>query len=90
EDTALAVQAKVLDRMPQQSYSATRQAIRRAVDEADPHAAQKRHKHALPRRKVQLIPEDAGMATLSFYLPADVAEMAWRTLTDMARQGRRK
>ena len=90
EDTAHAVQAKVLDRMPQQSYSATRQAINRAVVQADPDAATKRHKHALPRRKVQLIPEDAGMATLSFYLPADVAEMAWRTLTDMARHGRRK
>ena len=89
DHTAHTVQAKVLDRMPQQSYSATRQAINRAVVQADPDAAQKRHKHALPRRKVELIPEDAGMATLSFYLPADVAEMAWRTLTDMARRGRR-
>ena len=64
DHTAQAVQAKVLERMPQQSYSATRQAINRAVVQADPDAATKRHKHELPHRKVELIPEDAGMATV--------------------------
>ncbi len=64
DDTAQAVQDRVLARMPGQSASVTRQAIRRAVVRADPDAAAKRHQHERARRHVELRPEDDGMATV--------------------------
>jgi hypothetical protein len=84
-----AVEARVLTRMPGQSAAATRQAIRRAILRTDPEAAAKRHQHERTRRRVELRPEDDGMATLSFYLPADVAQMAMRTLTELANNAKR-
>ncbi len=77
-------------RMPGQSPAVTRQAIRRAVLRADPDAAAKRYRYERARRRVELRPEDDGMATLSFYLPADIAQMAMRTLTEMAQRVKRK
>jgi hypothetical protein len=75
--------------MPGQNTAVTRQAIRRAILRTDPDAAAQRHRHERTRRRVELRPEDDGMATLSFYLPADIAQMAMRTLTDMAQRARR-
>ncbi|HEV2345335.1 MAG TPA: DUF222 domain-containing protein, partial [Actinocrinis sp.] len=46
--------------------------------------------HERARRRVELRAEDDGMATLSFYLPADVAQMAMRTLTTLAQSAKRK
>ncbi len=89
DDAAQAVEARVLSRMPGQSPAVTRQAIRRAILRADPDAAAKRYRYQRARRRVELRPEDDGMATLSFYLPADVAQMAMRTLTEMARRAKR-
>jgi len=40
--------------------------------------------------RVELHPEDDGMATLNFYLPADIAQMAMRTLTELAHTAKRK
>lgn len=90
DDAAQAVEALVLPRMAGQSQAVTRQAIRRAVLRADPDAATKRHRYERTRRRVELYPADDGMATLSFYLPADVAQMAMRTLTDLAQSVKRK
>jgi hypothetical protein len=91
EDAAAqAVEAPLLARMQEQSAAATRQAIRRAVLRVDPDAAAKRHQRQRGRRRVELIPEDDGMATLNFYLPADVAQMAMRTLTELAHGAKRK
>jgi hypothetical protein len=91
EDAAAqAVEARVLPRMVGQSVAVTRQAIRRAIVRADPDAAARRHRHERARRRVELRPEDDGMATLSFYLPADVAQMAMRTLTEIAHAAKRK
>jgi hypothetical protein len=90
DSDAQAVEARVLSRMPEQSATATRQAIRRAVLRTDPDAAAKRHERKRERRRVELIPEDDGMATLNFYLPADVAQMAMRTLTELAHSAKRK
>lgn len=87
---ARVVEARVLARMPGQSRSLTRQAIRRAIVRADPQAAAKRHTRQRERRRVELIPEEDGMATLNFYLPADIAQMAMRTLTELARSAKRK
>lgn len=88
--SARAVEARVLPRMPGQSRSLTRQAIRRAVTRQDPQAAAKRHTRQRTRRRVELIPQDDGMATLTFYLPADVAQMAMGTLTELAQRAKRK
>jgi len=91
EDAAAqAVEAHLLPRMPEQSAAATRQAIRRAVVRVDPDAAAKRHQHQRARRRVELIPENDGMATLNFYLPADIAQMAMRTLTELAHSAKRR
>ena len=90
EHTAQTVQARVLARMPGQSAPVTRQAIRRAIVRTDPDAAAQRHKHERARRRVELRPEDDGMATLEFYLPADIAQMAMRTLTALAHSAKRK
>ena len=89
DDAAKAVQARVLARMPGQRLAATRQAIRRAIVRTDPQAAAQRHRYKRARRRVELRPEDDGMATLSFYLPADIAQMAMRTLTAMAQRAKR-
>jgi hypothetical protein len=89
DDAAKAVQSWVLARMPGQRLTATRQAIRRAIVRADPQAAAHRHRYERARRRVELRPEDDGMATLSFYLPADIAQMAMRTLTAMAQRAKR-
>ena len=90
EDAAArAVEARVIARMPGQRLAVTRQAIRRAILRADPEAATKRHKYERARRRVELRPEPDGMATLSFYLPADIAQMAMRTLTAMAQNVKR-
>ena len=90
DEVSRAVQARVLERMVGQSVAATRQAIRRAVVRADPQAAANRHRYERARRRVELRAEDDGMATLSFYLPADVAQMAMRTLTELAQNAKRK
>ncbi|HEV2348019.1 MAG TPA: DUF222 domain-containing protein [Actinocrinis sp.] len=87
---ARAVETRVLPRMAGQSAAVTRQAIRRAVLRADPDAAAHRHRHECARRRVELRAEDDGMATLSFYLAADVAQMAMRTLTTLAQSAKRK
>jgi hypothetical protein len=87
--TAKAVEARVIARMPGQRLAVTRQAIRRAILRTDPEAATKRHKYERARRRVELRPEPDGMATLSFYLLADIAQMAMRTLTAMAQNAKR-
>ena len=90
DSDAQVVETRVLSRMPGQSAAATRQAIRRAILRTDPDAAAKRHQRQRARRRVELIPEDDGMATLNFYLPADVAQMAMRALTELAHSAKRK
>jgi len=73
DEAARAVQARVLPRMPGQSQSATRQALRRAVIAADPDGEARRHAEAAKRRRVQLRPELDGMATLSMHTTAETA-----------------
>jgi uncharacterized protein DUF222 len=90
DEAAKAVEAQVIARMPGQRLATTRQAIRRAIMRADPESAGKRHSYVRARRRVELIPEDDGMATLNFYLPADIAQMAMRTLTELAHSAKRK
>ena len=67
---ARTAQAKVLERMPQQSAAATRKALHRAVLAVDPQAGDKRHTVESKRRRVVLYPEPDGMATVALYAPA--------------------
>jgi len=64
DEAARAVEVRVLPRMAGQSPAVTRQAIRRAVLRADPNASANRHKYERARRRVELRPEDDGMATV--------------------------
>ncbi len=84
DDAARTVQDRVLPRMPGQSAAATRQAVRRAILRADPEAAADRHRYQRTRRRVELRPEDDGMATLTAYLPAPTAHALMTTLTRLA------
>ncbi len=71
DEAARAVQARVLGRMPGQSASATRKAVRRAVALADPDGAERRHVSERPRRRLVFYPEADGMATVSLYTTAE-------------------
>ena len=84
DDAARTVQDKVLPRMPGQSAASTRQAVRRAILRADPEAAADRHRYQRTRRRIELRPEDDGMATLTAYLPAPTAHALMTTLTRLA------
>lgn len=85
-DTARAVQARVLPRMPTQSTAATRKALRRAVLAVDPVNAQRRHERQVARRRVELRPEDDGMATLEWYTTAENGAAAMAVLDRHARK----
>jgi Domain of unknown function (DUF222) len=86
DEAARAAQARVLPRMAGQSVALTRRALRRAVDKADPGAAAKRHGHERAQRRVQLWPENDGMATLALYAPAQTANAMMATITKLAKR----
>ena len=73
DEQARAVQDRVLARMPEQSVAATRKALRRAAQAVDPHASRLRHEQQRARRRLHLIPEEDGMATLALYTAAETA-----------------
>jgi hypothetical protein len=72
DETARAVQARVLGRMAGQSVAATRKAVRRAVVAADPDGADRRHACERARRRLVWCPEADGMATVSLYTTAQI------------------
>jgi hypothetical protein len=80
------VQARVLPRLAGQSVAVTRKALRRAIEKADPQAVAARHRHERARRRVQLRPENDGMATLCLYTPAQTADAIMTTLTRRAKK----
>jgi hypothetical protein len=86
DEAAREVQARVLLRMAGQTVALTRKALRRAVDKADPEAAAKRHSHERARRRLELFPENDGMATLSLYAPAQTADAMMATITRLAKR----
>ncbi|UGY93317.1 DUF222 domain-containing protein [Streptomyces gobiensis] len=76
EEAARRVETLALPLMPEQSVSATRKALRRAVLKADPEGADQRHQRAREDRAVSHTPAEEGMAWWNAYLPAeDVARM---------------
>jgi len=62
EETARAVQAKVLPRMHRQTPASTVKALRRAVLALDPAGAARRHQAETERRCVAVRPQEDGMA----------------------------
>ncbi len=89
DDTAAAVQARILPGAGTQTVAELRRATRRAVLSADPVGQQTRHAHAVADRRVEVFPADDGMATLWALLPADAATTVLAALgvcADQARQ----
>ena len=87
DDTARAVESRVLPRAGQQTSGQLRAALRRAVIAADPEGAEQRRKDAQRHAKVSLYTDPAdGTATLAgTRLPAVHAAAAMARLTAIAR-----
>jgi hypothetical protein len=86
DETARAVEARVLPAAGEQTTGMLRAALRRAVIAADPAGAEERRKEAERQAKVILYPDDNGTATLTGHgLPAITAAAAMARMTAMAR-----
>src|SRR5580765_2241918 len=79
-EVATAVQDRVLPDAPRQTLAQLWAALRRAVLAADPEGANERYRRAVKGRRVDLYPEDDGMAML----PAQDALSCYRWLTRLA------
>ncbi|WP_375476771.1 DUF222 domain-containing protein [uncultured Jatrophihabitans sp.] len=78
-----AVEERVLPRAATQTAGEFRRTVQRAALAADPKGADGRHADALEKRRVELYPEDHGMASVVAYLRADDAERLY-TAADAA------
>jgi hypothetical protein len=86
EDTARAVEAKVLPEAGRQTTAQLRARLRRAVIAADPDGAERRREEAERHAKVSLYADDDGTATLAGAgLPAVEAAAAMARITAIAR-----
>ncbi len=86
EDTARAVQDKVLPKAGDQTTAQLRAALRRAVIAADPQGADRRREEAEKQAKVMLYPDDQGTASLGGYsLPGIPATAAMARITALAK-----
>jgi len=70
---AARVVADVLTRVSDQPPAAVRQIVRRAINRADPSAAEARRKAAVEGRAVRVVPGRDGMADLLLHLKAETA-----------------
>ena len=84
-DLAADVAARVLPRATTQTLAQLRASLKRAVIAVDPEGANQRHQQANKKRRVNLYPDEDGMATLSAYLTAPQAMTAHGWLTALAR-----
>src|SRR6266566_591565 len=86
EETARAVEAKILPGAGDQTTAQLRAALRRAVIAADPEGAERRREEAERRARVNLYPDEDGTASLSGYsLPSIRAAAAMARITALAR-----
>jgi hypothetical protein len=83
--TATAVQDLVLPKAPEQTWAQLAAALRRAILAVDPDGAAERHKVARKERRVDVLAEDDGMATLSARMSAPDAAASFEWLTRLAR-----
>jgi hypothetical protein len=85
DDSARAVERKVLVRAGQQTTGQLRASLQRAVISVDPAAAERRRAQAEKNARVELSGEDSGTAALSgHFLPAAQASAAWARISGMA------
>ena len=90
DQTAAAVEARVLGRASGQTVAETRRALRRAVIAADPAGATERAEQARAERTIYMTPLDDGMTELHAILTATDAQLVWRRLCARAeKEGRR-
>ncbi len=82
---AAAVEARVLDKAPNQTPGELRAAIRRAVTRVDPEAVRRRHEAKKAERSVRMWDEPDGMAVLFAHLTAADATGVYAVLDECAR-----
>jgi len=86
DETARAVEAKILSGAGDKTTAQLRAALRRAVIAADPEGAERRREEAERRAKVSLYPDQDGTASLAGYsLPSITAAAAMARITALAR-----
>lgn len=85
EAAAAAVQHRVLPRAPEQTWGQLDRALRRAVVALDPDGAEGRHRRARAERRVDVYPDDDGMATLWARITAPDAAASHEWITRLAR-----
>jgi hypothetical protein len=85
DEVAAAVEARVLPRAVEQNAAQLRRSVKRAVLAVDPEGAQERHDQAKDERRVDLRPEDDGMALFSALVPAADGVAVYESLTRLAR-----
>ena len=86
DETARAVEAKILSGAGDKTTAQLRAALRRAVIAADPEGAERRREEAELRAKVSLYPDQDGTASLAGYsLPSITAAAAMARITALAR-----
>lgn len=85
DDVAVAVEARVLPRAPEQSLAQLKAALARAILAVDPAGAADRHRAARRDRRVYVQPEPDGMGSLGALLTASDAQGAYSWLTRLAR-----
>jgi Domain of unknown function (DUF222) len=86
DDTARAVESKILPAAGDQTTGQLRAALRRAVITADPDGAERRREEAERRAKVSLYPDPDGTASLAGYsLPSIRAAAAMARISALAK-----
>jgi Domain of unknown function DUF222. len=88
DEAAARVACHVVEHAQGRNASQVRALVRRAVLQADPEGAERRHERARADRRVTLTPMDDGMAELVAFLPAEQAVAVYRRVDDLARNSR--
>ncbi|MBC8093008.1 MAG: DUF222 domain-containing protein [Pseudonocardia sp.] len=78
-------QERVLARAPGQTWSQLAAAVRRAILAVDPDGAAERHQKAKKQRRVDVFPDEDGMATFWARMSAPDAASSFEWLTRLAR-----
>ncbi|RZS34242.1 uncharacterized protein DUF222 [Herbihabitans rhizosphaerae] len=82
------VETQVLEKAPEVVVSTLRGHLRKHVAMIDPDGAQRRHRERAQGRKVWVVAEEDGMATLSCYTTAAAAEACYRRIMELARKAK--
>ena len=88
DEAAARVAGHVVERAQGRNTSQVRALVRRAVLQADPDGAGRRHEQARADRRLVLTPAEDGMAELVAFLPAEQAVAVYQKVDDLARGDR--